>query len=151
MHGQLLREQGAGHRGQAAADSQCLCGELAGLGGSHLAGPGRQGGLRRQLGALCFSSASSGEILQAEYFLNAPCLFGNYNLPPPPPQVWGCVWNPAHLSLLLKEQLTSMNKPFRPSAHLFDSVPCLSCGLWREDTIMVPVITGSCKSSLSYS
>ena len=64
VHGQLLRQPVAGHRGQAAADSQCACGEPAGLAGSCVAGPAGQSGFRRQLGSLCFSSASSGENLQ---------------------------------------------------------------------------------------
>lgn len=78
LHGQLLRQQSTGHRDPAAADSRCLRGEPAGLGGSRVAGPGRQGGLPCQLGSLCFSSASPGDGLQAG-FLDAGCPFGNCN------------------------------------------------------------------------
>lgn len=61
LHGQLLRQQAAGHRGQAAADPAGPSREPAGLGGRHVAGPARQGGPHRQLGTLRFSAASAGE------------------------------------------------------------------------------------------
>lgn len=70
VYRQLLHEQGAGHRGQAAADSQRPRREPAGLGGSRVAGPGRPSGFHCQLGSLCFSSASSGENLQRDLVRN---------------------------------------------------------------------------------
>lgn len=73
VDGQFLHKQGAGHRGQAAADPRCPRRAPASLGGGHVAGSGRQSG-SRQLGSLRFSSASSGENLHTRRTRSDVCM-----------------------------------------------------------------------------
>lgn len=61
LHGQLLHQQAAGHRGQAAADPPRPSREPTGLGGRHVAGPAGPSGFHCQLGALRFPAAGTGE------------------------------------------------------------------------------------------
>ena len=78
LHRQFLREQGISHGSPAAADPQRPRGELAGLGGSCVAGPGRQGVLPGQLGSLLFSAASPGESLQRGFAQEVPPMWVSF-------------------------------------------------------------------------